>query len=485
VSLEIPLFGALFIPLCLLCLGSLDRLLCLTVFFAAFEAASVLNITLGGTSFGLPPAYFSGAAYCLLSLIGRIGRPAGTPRSDKDGRALYIALPFLAFLGYAVLSAYAFPRLWAGAVSVWPQRLDPTITSMVPLTPSSGNTTQTLYLLIFSGLLVFTLLATQARPALAGSLLRAYLLSGFTAVVFGFWQFASTTVGIPYPEDLLYSNPNWVFHTAEDFGGLFRLTGPFSEAAGLASFLGGLIFATFWLVVRGSGGRMFASLVLGSAVLLMALCTSTTGYVVVAVGLPLGVVFGLRAGPAVARRLVTMVAVLSLIASAAVFIAPVAAPQLVESANAVTEQTLRKSESQSFEDRSGKDFDSLALVGPTFGFGTGWGSVRASSLLTTLLGAIGLWGVLLLVWFVIRTVRLLRRCPDGGQDRDGLIVETLMASVIGMLAAALISSPNLAYAGFWINLGSGLGLALHRSQSLQLPRPRPRPIDTRERAAVQ
>jgi len=457
-SIELTAFGAGFIPICLLVMGNLDRLLCLTLLASAFEAASVLNITLGGISFGVQPAYFSGGLLCLFMALGYLTSPA----LKVKPQVVRVAFPLILFVGYAIISSFLLPRLFQGAVSVWPQRLEPNAPFAVLLAPSSGNTTQALYLLLSLGIFICALLRCLHNPRLAATLLKTYLLCSLIVVLLAFWQLAARTTGLPYPSEFLYSNPTYAMLSNANVGGLPRLSGPMTEAAGLAYFLSGTLYTCSWLFMVGERRRLFTTGLLSLTAVLLALTTSTTGYSVAAIGVVFAFLFAVGAGKTAVQRSMLVFGGCLLALLAAIYFVPLLSPRAYEAALSVVDETVSKGQSQSYEDRTSKDIDSLFLVLHTYGLGAGWGSVRASSLFSTLVGATGVWGIWLLMWFAARVYRLVKDLPPRSSlDPVVLMVsQSLIASLIGILVAALISGPNLTYAGFWINLGGVVGLAL-------------------------
>jgi hypothetical protein len=457
-SIEFTAFGAGFIPICLLAMGNLDRLLCLTLLVSAFEAASVLNITLGGISFGIQPAYFSGGLLCLFMALGYLTAPALKLKTQT----VRVAFPLILFVGYAIISSFLLPRLFQGAVRVWPQRLEPNAPFAVLLAPSSGNTTQSLYLLLSLGIFICALLRCLHNPRLVTTLLKTYLLSSLIVVLLAFWQLAGRMTGLPYPSEFLYSNPTYAMLSNVDFGGLPRLSGPMTEAASLAYFLSGTLYTCSWLFMVGDRNRLFTSGLLSLTAVLLALATSTTGYTVAAIGVVFAFLFAVGAGKTAVQRSMVVFGGCLLALLAAIYFVPLLSPHSYETALSVVDQTLSKGQSQSYEDRTSKDADALFLVLHTYGLGAGWGSVRASSLFPTVVGATGVWGIWLVIWFAARVYRLVKDVPPRSSldPTERMVSQSLVASLLGILVAALISGPNLTYAGFWINLGGIVGLAL-------------------------
>ncbi len=117
--------------------------------------------------------------------------------------------PLFGLLGYALLSVMILPQAFEGQVMVWPQRPDALNPSFVPLSFNSGNVTQPMYLTMNVVVATCTALLVTRSAIPYRSIMRAYLLGGYVAVGIAFWQFASRIAGIPFPDDVLYSNPGW------------------------------------------------------------------------------------------------------------------------------------------------------------------------------------------------------------------------------------------------------------------------------------
>jgi hypothetical protein len=134
--------------------------------------------------------------------------------------------------------------------------------------------------------------------------------------------------------------------------------------------------------------------------------------------------------------------------------------QIEDSIAVVTRQSLRKADSDSFINRTGLDLDSLAVLWPTYGFGAGWGSVRASSLGPGLLANLGVFGAALLAWFAVRLVRQVGRARRLASSAGQLkVLDGLSAGVVGHLTAAFISAPALNAPDFYVLLGTLIACA--------------------------
>lgn len=457
--MQFPFFGLFFLPFLLVTVAKPGRLLILAVLAAVFDAASVANINLGGFGLGVQPGF---AVDLLLLLVIAVRYLAGQTFGNES-RVIYLFLPIILFCTAAALSAFILPRIFAGQVYVWPQRTIKGLENTpIPLYFGSGNITQLVYLLVNVSLGVVTAAYVNVRPDFGRRLRDAYLMSGILVSIIGLWQWISKWSGIFYPTDFFFSNPNWADNTNQTFAStsIYRISGPFAEPSFLCFYLSGVIYASFWQIVSARPTRLAVGSFVASLTIAF-MSTSTTGYATVALGIPLLVLFSGNS----LRRWLNIAGVWAF-ALPLVLLAAVAVwhffPRLVSIGAAVLHDTLDKGNSESYEGRSQLDRQTFAVVWSTFGLGAGWGSVRASSLLSTVVGATGFWGPALIAWFALRLRTRMRRLVRSGERSlaQTKVMETLMASVIGMMVAAAVSKPDLIFSGFWLNLGASAGLAL-------------------------
>lgn len=450
--MELTPFGYVLLPLCVAAILQPTWQLQLVLLASAFGAATPL--TIGGL--GLPPGVIPAClflAYVALQILLGARFPAGP-------RAWRTLEPFLLTAAYALLTAILVPRLFAGAFTVWPQKLAPPFNIPVPLAPSGGNVTQSLYLLLDTAMLVGAALYLSRSRIDPVRLLQTYLGCGVVVVAVCAWQLANKLTGIWYPEAFLYSNPGWAQHPNQTVGIVPRINGTFSEPAALAYYLSGPIFCCAWLVLRGHGNRL-ALWLLPFAVLALVLSTSTTGFAVLSVGGLAMVAYGLtRAPKPVALRIFVFAVPIVLISIAAALSISTLSAQFEESIALVTRQSLNKADGESFASRTGLDRDSLGILFPSYGLGAGWGSVRSSSLVSGLLANLGIFGCALLLWFALRLVRHVgharRMVATRGQS---MVLDGLSAGVLGHLTAAVMSVPAVISPDFYLLIGALIACA--------------------------
>ncbi|MDB5410899.1 MAG: hypothetical protein JWL84_5811 [Rhodospirillales bacterium] len=468
--MELTVFGFVFLPLLVLTLAKPGRLLSLAVVAAIFDAASVLNINLGGFALGVQPGFATDLLF--LTAIGL--RYLAGQSFGNEKRILYLFWPMILFCFAAAASAILLPRLFAGHVYVWPQRTEKGLENVaVPLYFSSGNITQLVYLLVNASMGILTAVYLNVRPDFTRRVLSIYLLSGIAVSAIGLWQWTSKWSGIFFPSEFIFSNPNWADNTNQTFAStsIYRISGPFSEPSFLCFYLSGVVYASFWAIVSAGPTRLTVIAFLSSlAIALMS--TSTTGYAAVAIGVPLLFIFKVSSTHKWVRIAgVAAIAIPILLLSA--FVVWRFFPKLVEIGAQVLNDTLEKGNSESYEGRHRLDRETFNLVFQTFGLGAGWGSVRASSLVATVVGATGIWGPALVLWFAFRMRRRMQTALRAGERAtdEFQVMTTLMASLLGMVVAAAVSKPDLIFSGFWINLGACVGLAARARDYALAPGP--------------
>ena len=450
--MELTPFGYVLLPLCVAAILQPTWQLQLVLLASAFGAATPL--TIGGL--GLPPGVIPAClflAYVALQFF--LG--ARFPAAPRAWRTLE---PFLLTAAYALVTAVLVPRLFAGSFTVWPQKPTPPFDIPVPLAPGGGNVTQSFYLLIDGALLVACALYLARPTTNFVRLLQTYLFAGYIVVALCAWQLAHKATGLWYPEAFLYSNPGWVIFPGQTVGFVPRINGPFSEPAALAFYLSGIISCCAWLLLRGFRSRMAAGL-LPLAVLALLASTSTTGFTVLAIGAAALFAYGLTRAP---RRVATRIFVyglpLAILSIAAGYALATLSARIEEALSLVARMSLVKTEGDSFANRTRWDLDSLGVIAPSYGFGAGWGSVRASSLIPGLLANLGIFGCVLLVWFCVRVARHVGRARRLGRESGPLMaLDGFAAAIVGQLVAATISAPAINGLEFYVLVGALIACA--------------------------
>jgi len=320
----------------------------------------------------------------------------------------------------------------------------------------------------------FCFLATcyvERKPWIAERLLHVSFVSGYVVVFLGFWQFVSRVTGLFFPNDFLYSNQFATLNSEQLMGNAIRVSGSFNEPASLAGHVGGTLYATFWLILRGDKRRFVLCLFVLSTMLVL-LSTSTTGYIVLAVGVPCMMALAATSAKSDAVLRLLKVFLCSAVMIVVVIVtAPWVSPGLADRANEVLQSTLDKGASQSYDERMMWDTDAVSLVAPTFCFGAGWGSVRSSSLAPAILGGTGIWGFGLFAWFVLHVIFVIRNAKRTlvGYPSQMWVVEALSASAVAILFGDLLAGPNLNSMEAWLPLAAALGVVVRAMRLRSAP----------------
>lgn len=459
--MKITLLGLVLIPLSLIWAFNPVRLLQLALLSSVFEAAAAMIF--GG--FGLQPAMVPGVLFISYIVL----QYALGMRYPGERAALSAMLPLLALLFYAILSAWLLPDAFDGEILVWPQKTDPLDFGFVPLHFSFGNVTQTLYLAFNVAFATSVAVFLTRSTVPAGTIIGAYMLGGYVVVALVFWQLASSLVGLPFPDGVLYSNPGWAI-VSQSLGSVPRLQGPFTEPAGLAFFLSGLFFCCLWLSVRGYR-IMNPSLLLALSAVAMLLSTSTTGIVTMLAGLPVVMAVGsIGRDPTAVQRIWRTLGMIVLGGSIILIPLFILKPSLADAVDTVVQSTLSKGDSESFDQRSEIDSAAMSTFAPTAGLGVGWGSFRSSSFVPGMLANAGAFGVVMVAWMVLGLRRFARRgrlTAPGHPNRA--LLDGFSAALCGQFVAALISAPMIDSHAFYLQIGCvvGVGARMLNEKRLQ------------------
>jgi hypothetical protein len=406
----------------------------------------------------------------LLFIIYILSQYALGMRYPGERAVLRAAFPLLALLFYALMSAWLLPDVFAGRILVDPQKQNPLAPGIpVPLQFSSGNVTQSLYLTINVIFAVAVAIFMTRRAISYKNIISAYLLGGYVVVGLTFWQFGSRVAGIPFPDDLLQSNPGWAI-VEQAIGSVPRVQGPFSEPSALAGYMSGVALCCLWLSIRGYR-IMQPNLLLALAIATTLLSTSTTGIITLIVGLPVTLAIASVGGvPGATGRIGKIVSLLLL--AGLLMVGPIflLKPGLVDSVGTVVEATVTKGQSDSYTARSASDAGAMATLDLTYGLGVGWGSYRSSSLIPGILANGGVFGMAMILWLVARVVHLKLHGRAAAPSHSGqVLVDGFSASLCCQLAAALVSAPMINSLLFFLQLGCIIGSLVRMTIEQRLP----------------
>jgi hypothetical protein len=392
------------------------NLLAIILFTSIFGAASVLN--LGGT--GLAPWLLALAIGLIVKLLQGFCRP-----QFMSGCNIPAVRLLLAFIGFTILSSFAYPVLFHGVPVFSAHSLGQ---GQVPLSWGTANAFQVCYLLAAVAIYFLALLGSRASLQVA---MDWYLRGCLVICFFAMYQLANGMFHIPYPSPVLYSNPSYVIFPAYKINGFWRLTSTLTEASSMAFYLGAGIALQGWqMLARPLKWKPAASFAL--MVVCLLLTQSSTGYLlllfIMAVGCPIYALSLFR------RRAIPRAMVLVLLPAAmvgTVLFTTTSASTIV--GKEIQSVLLDKKNSSSYKERTESNIAAMQAARQTFYLGTGWGSLRCSGLGYLLIGTVGIPGLLLFVVFFSSLFFPLLRRPH--RETDATLFE-------GSLFATTLSERN-------------------------------------------
>ncbi|MFN3209545.1 MAG: hypothetical protein ACE369_11205 [Roseovarius sp.] len=428
------------------------------VALAPFGAAAAFNLpALGGATIGQLEFTLCIVFFIAIARQGGPDHVLGTLRPWQPGFFL------LLLLIYGFLSAFFFPRLFAGETDIFglSRAVNEDRIISVPLGPSSGNITQSFYFLLSS--LVFLALATlyRLRPD-EGAVFKAMVVCTVVNFALGLIDVASAAAGLKTLMDPIRT-ANYamaVFHT---MAGIKRMVGGMPEASAFGAF--SVVLFGFWLHywTVSERSRLVTVMLL---VALFCVLRSTSSGAYVALVLLLGCysvsVLFRSAGGAFPRRvaiyLVTIIAV-AWLAGIALMVG-YHTFDVVE--RFLNETLLGKLESDSGVERMAWNVQAFKNFTDTWLMGAGLGSVRASNWFMACLGSLGVLGTALYLLFLASLFTAPAR--SGSRAREN-VIQALKVACLAQIIAALLTAPtpNL---GTLFFVFAGLIVGLSRSRVL-------------------
>lgn len=359
--------------------------------FATLLGASAALILPAFGNANIQPAHlllaFLVAAFATRRAVFR--RMLGATQFPKPG--FWLAMMVL----FAIVSAYYFPRVFSGMTEVFGLRTDSTgRVVLTPLAPSSGNLTQSVYLI--GDLICFIAMYAYARGANGKRIIaQAILICAVANLAFAALDLAASATNT---SEWLAFFRNATYRQLEDVDalGTKRIVGSFSEASAFGFATLGFFAFSMQLWLDGAYRRTALGIALLSLLALI-FSTSTTAYVGMSMFLAL----------ALARSFTRMTAaratpqVVAFMLVCPVIIAGIAAIILLnEQLSAYAHDTMQsalfdKLTSSSGLERSAWNTQALTNFTDTYGLGAGVGSLRASSLPIAVLGSMGVAGAML------------------------------------------------------------------------------------------
>ncbi len=344
---------------------------------------------------------------------------------------------------WAVMTALIMPRLFAGAVEVFPVDNDNSSVAYQrrALFPTSNNITQSVYfighIMAYCAVVGF---ARRADTMIRGAV--AVLVLAAVTVFFAYLDVLLYYAGLGHLLDFLRTS-SYTLLTNATLGGLKRVVGTFTEASAYAAFAIGLFAFTLRLWRYGVWPRETGLLALALFVSLI-LSTSTTAYASLAIFLVAIYARDLAGMERAAGRQNVRAVFLSFVPFGAFAIAVVIAlrPELLDPVAAIFDDTItNKLASDSGKERGSWNMSGLQNVVETYGLGVGLGSVRVSSLLVAFPASIGLIGSVLFAMFLARLFfPKFATWPEARRDPIYAISAAARSACFAMFIAATLSA---------------------------------------------
>ncbi len=211
----------------------------LTIYLLPFQAASVLNVTVGARQTGVAPVIL----VLLVTCVWEVVSASGVGRSHHLAHVIKVFRPALLFVGVGLLLSVVCPQLFRSDLLV---TLPQDFRQQVPLEPTTSNIIHSGYLALCTAAALFLSARVGLGEALfTRSLLRAIFGAVTVALCLLFWQGLSLYAGIWYPLEILNNNPG-VVHLESgvirpELGlnlGIRRISGSFSEPSTAAVYFG-------------------------------------------------------------------------------------------------------------------------------------------------------------------------------------------------------------------------------------------------------
>lgn len=452
-SMEFSIVGSL-ICAALVLTGRLFGATIITALIAslAFGATAVVTIpALGGAS---PLIFAILAVIFLLSVVMRrsFRRDLGTILGKQPLAWLIILLAI-----YAICGAMFLPRIFFGQTTAFiPVK---GVITELPLSPVSGNITQSLYFLL-SCLCFFgtSIVLLERRNFIA--IRNGFMAWAVLQVVMGFTDLAGKALGAG---DVLapIRTASYALLANVEEAGFWRIVGAYPEASTFgATTLCLLAFTfTYWRITQERSVLFLA----GALLILLVFSTSSTAYVGgILVSVPLLISISKSA---LRDRLAKQDLVLLLMAAAGV-LAAIAIYLVNEKAfesfwQLIDTVVLNKATTASGQERAYWNYQSLQSFYDTGGLGVGLGSSRASSWIVAVISQLGIFGALMiaaLTWAIIRGSALYYR-GDLDPEIRATVLSVRACALAALVSGSLISGAVDPGIVFFIALAAILNLS--------------------------
>jgi hypothetical protein len=432
--------------------GSLNSAFAFLLVSSLFGGSAAAHLTALGNS-SIPPVQFA-----LLFVYFRLLMPRGGYTGAIPG-ALRANLALVLFTVWGIAGAVAAPRIFAGAVNVAPMRFEAarSLLDTVPLEPTAQNITSAVYLL---GALL-SAIAVQIACRFRGGA-NALVKTGVALA----WIHALTGVigvvarGTPAEVVFdLFRNASYA-QLDQSYQGFVRINGVHPEASAYASFGLAWFFFNCECWYRSILPRATGRAALALAVVLF-FSTSSTAYIGLSTYAAFFVLRAVLVSPAADRQRLGQAAIAAIAALSLACLAMALVPHLPAAVwDMILHMTVEKEDSDSGRQRLFWAMQGWNAFLASGGLGIGAGSFRSSSLITAIIGSMGVIGILtfaVYVWTVLQPLRhsTWARSEDAALSIGGAAACTTLMILVPSSIAAPSPDPGTNFAIF---AGAALGL---------------------------
>jgi hypothetical protein len=394
------------------------------------SAGAIILESLGGTNIQPAHLLLGFLAFKLLSDRKIVAFALGGCAVGRPGFWLMVTLL------YSMISAYYLPRLFAGETLVYTVRA---LGYSVPLEPGTSNLTQSVYFI--GNFVCFIVLygyasSSSGRKHLVNAVLVCVALNLTFAVLDMVTFWTGTTELLSFIRNSTYS----MFPPDTEVGGFKRIAGSFVEASSFGYITLGYFAFTSTLWLYGTAPVLTLSLSLFSFVALM-FSTSTTAYVGLAAFLAfqfLAMVVRSLLRPSTPQMMMYIFGAPALLALTAIVIA-LNDEWAAYANNLLDTMILSKASTSSGVERATWNAQGLQNFIDTFGFGTGNGSMRASSFPIAAIATLGTIGTLTFGLFLL-SIWLARKIPETAARFEIASTTAARATCLAWLIAATTSA---------------------------------------------
>jgi len=408
--MQLTIIGAIqvLVGLVLFLAGSVEAMFAFLLVSTLFAGSAAIVLGSLGTGSSIPPLDFALLFMIMRLLVPGSGQLRATVRAVEANAWLGV------FVAYGVVMAFVGPRLFAGqfdfaplraqGVSTFPGRLSFLLATR-PFEPSAQNLTSSVYLV---GTLVAATVAHVACKTPGGriTLVRTMAVVGLIHCALGFASVLGKGTGVDLALGF-FRNGSYA-QLDQQIEGMSRMSGISPEPSSYAGY--GAIWFVFlaecWLRRVSPLLTGTAALCLGAALLAS---TSTTAYVAIGVWIGLLVVRSLVIPGALTVDRALWLGALAVGGVVACGLVLIWQPHLVEKITGFAQHLLlNKMTSESGIQRRFWALQGYQAFVGTWGIGVGPGSFRSSSLLTAVLGCVGIIGATALTAHILVAFKPLR-----------------------------------------------------------------------------